>query len=42
MFDAFYAQYVTACVALQIAALPQENLCALIEALIERVGATLQ
>jgi hypothetical protein len=42
MFNAFYARYVAACAALAITPLPQAELRALIEALVERAGATLQ
>jgi hypothetical protein len=42
MFDVFYKQYLAACGALAVAPLAQSELRALIEALVERVGATLQ
>jgi hypothetical protein len=42
MFNAFYARYVAACAALSVAPLSQIELRVLIEALVERGGATLQ
>jgi hypothetical protein len=42
MFDAFYARYATACALLEIVPLSQSDLLALIEALLQRVGATIQ
>jgi hypothetical protein len=42
MFNAFYARYVPACAAPSVTPLPKADLLTLIQALVERAGATLQ